>query len=321
MVMLIREDDVQRVLTMPDAIAALDIAFRAWGDGAASNVSRQRVLVREHQGMLHVLPAAVPALDALGFKAYTGFPEGVRFAVSLFSASTGALKAIIEADWLGRMRTGAATGLATHYLARANATTVGVLGTGSQAVTQLMAVAAAREISLARVWGRDAERRETFGATMTEQLGFPVEPVETAEEAVRGADIVVTITSARDPVLHGGWIKPGVHINAAGSNWHNRRELDDDAILRADLIVADSVDQAHYEAGDLIIPASQGKLMWNRVRELHAVITGKTPGRLNDRAVTIFKSLGIGLEDIAVASRVYTLVCEQGLGQEVDFLS
>ncbi len=321
MALILREDDVRRVLTMPEAMAALDVAFREWGSGTASNTNRQRIVLREQQCVLHVLPAAVPAFDALGFKAYTAAPGKARFLINVYSAATGELLALIEADWLGRMRTGAATGLATYYLARADASTVGMIGTGNQAVTQLMGVAEARKMSTARVWGRNRERLEAFCAEMTDRLSVPVLPADDAEEAVRGADIVVTITSSREPVLHGSWLKPGAHVNAAGSNWHNRRELDDEAVTRADVIVADSVSQAQSEAGDLIIPASTGKLYWQRVRELSAVVAGKAPGRQSDSAITIFKSLGLGIEDIAVAAQVYKLARAQGLGEEVRLFS
>ena len=320
MALILREADVRQLLTMPDAIDALDVAFRDWGVGAAQNVSRQRIVLPQQQGVLHMLAAAVPALDMLGFKAYTASPHGVRFVVNLYRASTGELLAMIEADWLGRMRTGAASGLATRVLARADAQTVGMIGTGGQAETQLRAMSAARSLTSARVWGRDRARLEAFCAQMTQQLHLSVTPAATAAAAIHEAAIVVTATTSHDPVLEGAWVAAGAHVNAMGSNWANRREIDDATVQRADLIVADSVAQAQIEAGDLIIPATAGKLDWGRVQELHAVIAGNTPGRTNDQQITLFKSLGIGLEDIAVAARIYTLARERGVGEELAFL-
>lgn len=315
MTLILREDDVRQVLTMPDAIAALEAAFRDFSTGPTQNIPRQRIILREQQGTLHLLPAAVPAADALGFKTYTTFPGGVRFAVLLYSATTGDLEAILAADWLGRMRTGAASGLATKYLARADATTLGMLGAGDQAETQLLAIAAVRPLERARVWGRNPARLAAFCQRMAAQVPFPVEPVAAPEDAVRRADIVVTITSAREPVLFGDWLASGTHINVAGSNWHHRREVDDVTIQRATVIVADSVEQAHKEAGDLIIPAATGKLEWPRVGELADVVAGRAPGRTDNEAITLFKSLGVGLEDLAVAARVVALARERGLGE------
>lgn len=315
MTLLLREADVRQLLTMPDAIDALEVAFRDWGNGAAQNTPRQRIV--QNKGVLHLLAGGVPALDAIGFKAYTAGPGGVRFSVNLYSATTGALLAIIEADWLGRMRTGAASGLATKYLARDGASTVGMIGTGGQAETQLLAMAAVRELEQVRVFGRNRQRLEAFCERVSAQIGVAITPAATAEEAIRGVDIAVTATTAQHPVLEGDWLKAGAHLNAMGSNWHNRREIDDTTVTDADLIVVDSLPQAHTEAGDLIIPASTGKLNWQRVQELHTIVAGKAPGRERPDAITLFESLGIGLEDVAVGARVYRLAREQGLGEEV----
>lgn len=317
MTLIIREADVRRLLTMPDAIAALDVAFRDYHAGQAQNIARQRIVLREPRGVLHVLPAAVLAFDAVGFKAYTAFATGVRFVVNLYAASTGELRAIIEADWLGRMRTGAASGLATKYLARADATTLAVLGTGGQAATQLLAIAAVRPLSNVRVFGRDQARLTEFCTRMAAQTDLAIAPAASAEVAVRGADIIATATTARDPIVRGEWLAAGAHINAMGSNWADRREIDTAAIERAAVIVADSVAQAQIEAGDLIIPASEGHFAWERVTELSAVVADPSQGRTNATQITLFKSLGIGLEDVAVAARVYALAREQGIGEEL----
>jgi len=318
--LILREDDVRQVLTMPEAIDALAVAFRDWAEGHSQNIPRQRIVMREAGGVLHVLPAVVPELDALGFKAYTAFAGGVRFAVHLYRASTGELLALIEADWLGRMRTAAASGLATKLLARQDAHVLGMIGAGGQAKTQIQAIAAVRSLDRALVWSRDRAKLEDFCARMAQQTGVRVEPTATAEGAIRPADVVVTATTARDPVMQGDWLAAGTHVNAMGSNWANRREIDDSCVLRADLIVADSVAQAKIEAGDLIIPIDEGKLGWDRVHELRDVVAGALPGRQNAPQITLFKSLGIGLEDVAVAARIYALARERGLGQEVAFL-
>lgn len=222
----------------------------------------------------------------------------------LFDVESGALVALIEADMLGRLRTGAATGLATRYLARPDARRVGIYGAGRQAATQLMAVCAIRDIAEARVYSPTRERREAFARRMVETLGIPVHAVDRPEAVAEEADILITITSAREPVLRGAWLRPGVHINAAGSNAWIRRELDEEAIVRADLIVIDSRDQGKGEAGDLLEPLERGRLQWERIHELKDVVAGRVQ-RTHPDQITLFKSLGIALEDVAVAALVY----------------
>jgi len=321
MALILREDDVRRLLTMPDAIGALTIAFRDWGTGAAQNVSRQRITQTQPQpGVLHLLAASVPALDAIGFKAYTASANGVRFVVNLYRASTGELLAMIEADWLGRMRTGAASGLATHSMARADAQTLALLGTGGQAETQLLAIAAVRSLSTVRVWGRDRARLAAFCERMGIQTGLTLTAAATAEEAVRRADIVATATTAREPILEGAWLAENAHVNAMGANWANRREIDTATVERAAIIAADSVEQARTEAGDLVIPADAGHLAWARVGELRDIVAGTLPGRTADAQITLFKSIGVGLEGVAVAARIYELAVQAGVGETVNFL-
>lgn len=321
MPLLLREADVHSLLTMPDAIAALDRAFHDWYEGHASITPRQRIVLAEQHTVLHMLGGAVPALDAIGFKAYTGNPSGVRFVVNLYQATTGKLQAIIEADWLGRMRTGAASGLATRYLARQDARRLGVIGAGGQAETQIMAIAAVRELELIRVYSRNQERLEGFCAQMASRLGIPVEPAPSAQEAVQDTLIVATATTAAQPILMGSWLLPGTHVNAMGSNWHNRREIDDEVVTRSAIVAADSVAQAKIEAGDLIIPALAGQFDWTRATELHAIVGGSHPGRSNPDDVTLFESLGIGLEDIAVAAKIYELATAQGKGEPISIFA
>jgi len=317
MTLIIREAEVRQLLTMPDAIDALDTAFAELGRGNAQNSSRQRIVLPQPPAVLHMLAGAVPGLDALGFKAYSGAAGTVRFSVNLYRASTGELLSIMEADWLGRMRTGAASGLATRYLAREDAVSLGVLGSGGQAETQIMAIAAVRPLQRIRVFSRNQERLQQFCTDLGSRLGLTLEPVASAEAAVRGADILVTATVAREPVVLGEWLRLGVHINAMGSNWANRREIDTATVTAATHIFADSIEQAKLEAGDLVIPVNEGKLAWSRVQELSALIAGTVTGRTAPEDITLFNSLGIGLEDVAVAMRIYTLARERGIGQEV----
>ena len=317
MPLLLREEEVQALLSVGDAIEALERTFRAQAEGRAVNLPRQRV--RWPGGTLHVLAAGDLGSGYVGLKAYTAVGGQTRFVVLLFHAESGELLAIIEADRLGRLRTGAATGLATRYLARPDARVVGMIGAGRQAAMQLMAVCAVRPIAEARVYSPTPERRAAFAHRMRETLGIPVQAVERPEAAVEGADILITITSAREPVLRGAWLRPGVHLNAAGSNALLRRELDEEAIARADLIVIDSRAQGQIEAGDFLEPLERGRLQWERVYELRDVVAGRV-GRAHPEQITLFKSLGIALEDVAVAAVAYERARAQGAGERIRFL-
>jgi len=328
-VLLLREDDVRAVLTVPAAIDVLEAAFRAQGAGLTRNVPRSRILLPEGRGVLHVLSASVPGelghperagAGVFGFKAYSASSSGVRFSVNLYSGEDGRLLALIEADWLGQVRTGAASGLATRFMARQDATHAGVIGTGGQARTQVLALAAARPLRRIAVYGRDPERRRAFCEELAALAGVAVEPVESARAAVEGAEIVTTATTAREPVLSGAWLSPGAHVNAMGSNWHNRREVDDDTVERSAVVAVDSLEQAKIEAGDLLIPAAAGRFDFARAVELGAIVAGTAPGRSSAGEITLFKSLGVALEDVAVAGHVYALARERGLGEEVAFL-
>ena len=182
---------------------------------------------------------------------------------------------MIEADALGQIRTGAASGVATKYLANANARTACIIGTGYQARTQLEAIAAVRRLERVRAFGRDPQRREKFCREMSERIGVAVEPMRSGEEAVKGADILITATSATKVVLEGAWLAPGMHINAMGANWPQKRELDAAAVGRADKIVVDSIEQSKMEAGDLIQAFGDDQSRWNTVQELSQIVAGK----------------------------------------------
>jgi ornithine cyclodeaminase/alanine dehydrogenase-like protein (mu-crystallin family) len=228
---------------------------------------------------------------------------------------------MIEADYMGQLRTGAASGVATKYLARENSRVAAIIGTGGQARTQLEAVAAVRKLESARAFGRDAAKREKFCKEMSERLGITVTPCGSAEEAVRGADIVSTATTALQPVVHGADLAPGAHINAIGANHAHKRELDDEAVASADVIVVDSVEQSRQEAGDLIIAFHGDEICWTGVKKLSDVVAGKASGRTSDSEVTLFKSNGIASWDLAVAMKVYALAREKKLGRELPFWS
>jgi alanine dehydrogenase len=318
MPLLLTEADVKSILTMPLALELVETSFRRLADGSGVSHSRRRLHV-PGKTLLNYMAASDAAGGYLGLKIYSISRGAARFVVPLFLAESGEMVALIEADYLGQMRTGAASGVATRVMARDDARTVGIIGTGLQARTQLEAVvvALARKIERVRAFGRDRQRRETFAEDMAERLGLPVTPVSSAEEAVRGADVLITSTTSKTPVVDGRWLERGAHINAIGVNYAEKSEIDAEAVRRCDVIAADSVEQSKVEAGDLIQAFGDDASRWATVRELSAIVAGKVPGRTSRDQITLFKSNGIAIEDIVVGGRVYELARERGLGREI----
>ncbi|MBO0726763.1 MAG: ornithine cyclodeaminase family protein [Blastocatellia bacterium] len=318
MALYLTEQDVTNLLTMEDALAAVEAVFKAQAAGDATNEPRRRL--RAAGAVLQVMSGAVANFEEykglLGLKSYVVTRNKARFYVNLYDAESGELLALVEADKLGQMRTGAASGVATSYLARDDAKTVGVYGAGWQARSQLEAVCAVRDIENVKIYSRSPENRARFCQEMSGQLSdVKFAPVEKPEEAA-DADVIITITSSREPVLQGVWLKPGTHINAAGGNSILRRELDDEAVRRSSFIAVDSVDQAKIEAGELLTAVEKGLLTWERVRELRYVVSGEARGRTSDDQITLFKSLGVAIEDVATAAVVYREAKEQNVGKE-----
>ena len=316
MPLLLTEADVRSILTMPLALEAVEDSFRRLADGSALLHPRRRLNV-PGKSYIHYMAAADATSGYMGLKIYTSSREGLRFLVPLFQAESGDLIALIEANYLGQMRTGAASGVATRVLARPEARTIGIIGTGLQARAQLEAITQVCKIESIRAFGRDPGRGEQFAREMTERLKIPVTAVTSAEAAVRDADIVVTSTTSTNPVLEGHWLVPGMHINAIGANFPNKRELDDEAVRRSHVIAADSREQSKMESGDLMRFFGDDDLRWSSVQELSAIVSGKTAGRTTPEQITLFRSNGIAIEDIVVAGRIYELAREQGLGRQI----
>lgn len=319
MALVLREEDVHAVLTMNDTIRVLEKAFTELAQDKATN--RIRIRITEEHGVMHLLAASIPSMGVMGYKTYTVFRSGMRFVVMLFSTHDGHLLSMIEADWLGTMRTGAASALATHYLAHAESAVVGLLGAGQQAMMQLVGVCSVRKIAHVNVYSRNLPACEQFCEKMSHRLKIPVRAAANPREAVEEADIVITATTSSTPVFPGEWLKQGCHINAIGSNWANRRELDLTTLQRCDLIFTDSNEQARWEAGDLIIPADEGLFDWDSVYELADLVAGNGPRRQSADQITLYKGLGIALEDIATAALAYRLARERGLGSDFNLLS
>ncbi len=316
-VRLLSEDDVRRLLTMEDALEAVEAGLRKVALDEAFNIPRSRV--QTDHAMMHLMGASAKSLGFMGYKAYTTGRKGNHFHVGLFDGKTGALLALIQADYLGQMRTGAASGVATKYMARADASTVGLYGSGKQARTQLIAVCKVRKISRVHIYSPNEEHRRSFAEEMSRVCETEVLAVSHPELAARDMDIVITATTARDPVVHSAWIGQGTHINAAGSNFLAKAELDPETVGRCNLVVVDSRDQARFEAGDFTQPLEAGTLRWQDVRELGQIVVGRYSGRPHPQDVTLFKSLGIAVEDVAVAGKLFGLAVADNAGTLIDW--
>jgi alanine dehydrogenase len=306
------EDDVQRLVTVKDAIATFGLLFETWLDPATVNLPRQRAVIGK--GALNLKGAAWGASEIFGLKAYYGAPGG-RFHVLLYSSRDGSLKAMIEADHLGRIRTGAASGLATKLLANPDARTLAVIGAGRQAFTQVAAVCAVRKIETVRVFTRTADHREAFAREIEKKLHVTAKPATSGEATIGDADVVITITKSAEPVLRANWLKSGVHVNVAGANDAARREVDAETVLRATVRATDHLEQARIEAGEYRDLVAAGRLKWQDVVELGDILTEKVPGRRGPADITLFKSLGIALEDIAFADLIWRRAIERDVGK------
>jgi len=309
MPLYLTEEDVEALLSIADALEAVEGSFLRLAEGVVEN--RPRYRLRLDGGALAVMAAADLGLGVAGVKAYAAGRSGASFVFCLFDAASQQTLALIEADQLGRLRTGAASGVAAKYLAPQGARSLGVIGCGWQAETQVAAVrAAVVGIERVVVYCRTAARREEFARRVD------AEPAQSPQEAA-AQDVVVTITTSKDPVLRGEWLRPGALVVAAGANHPSRRELDNAVLKRAAFVCCDSKEEAMLESGDLIEPVSQGLLDWLEVHELSEVVAGQVQGRQSAEDIVVFKSNGIAAWDVAIAAAAVAKARERGAGREL----
>jgi len=301
------ERDVDGLIAPGEAVDAIEECFRRLARGAIENMPRRRL--RMPEGALAVMAAADAELELAGSKTYLASPEGATFVVSLFAA--GETVAVIEADRLGQLRTGAASGVAARHLAKPGARALGVIGCGWQAESQVACVRAALpDLERVVAYCRTAERLASF----CERVG--AEPAESHGEAA-AQDIVVTATTSSDPVVRGDWLEPGALVCAMGANRRSARELDDVVLQRAAFVCCDSREQARSESGDLIEPVEHGILDWLEVHELQEVVAGEIEGRQSAEDVVVFKSNGIAAWDVAIAALAVERARERGVGAQL----
>jgi alanine dehydrogenase len=311
---ILRAPDVEQVLDMDAVIAAVAAATRELGEGKAQNEPRRRAFAPG--ALLNVMFAAYPGGGCMGLKAYSVAGGTVRFLVTVFSLE-GALTALIDADEMGAYRTGAATAVAARAMAPKGPIVVAVIGAGHQARTQCLALSRVLEISELRIFARDQAHREAFAAERAAALGINVVAAASAEAAVRGAGVVVTITPSSTPVIEDEWVSAPALVVGAGSNFPNRAEIPAELVGRAQTIVVDQLATARLESGDLMAAYAAGKFEWERAIELGSVLADgwkppETPG------ITLFESHGLALWDLAAASTVLPAAEARGLGELVD---
>lgn len=309
----ISTDEVKRLVTIQDSIDSLEASFAHWSDKATANLPRRRLRV-DNAG-LNVMAGAIPGSDYFGYRAY--LPKIGYNALILLSLKEKAPVAMIDLNWASTTRTGAATGVATRKMARADAKVLAVIGTGRQSPDQIRAVALVRKLERIVVFSRDVAKRDAFAKKIQDELGIATVGAASAEACIEGADIVVTATNATAPVLKGAWLKPGMHVNGIGANGLDRIELDEECVLRADQIVTDQVEQAKIEATALVNLADKGKLDWSKVVELGEIVEGTVATRTSPAQITLFHSLGIAFEDVAFGAMIYERAKAAGLGQKM----
>ena len=313
---MLTEAEVEGLMDMSSTLDAVEAVLRDQAEGRATNRARRRVALP--RSGLNYMAAGAPEMGAMGLKVYSAARSGARFYTMLFDPESGELLSILQSDKLGQMRTGAASGVATRHLAREDANTLGIYGAGWQAESQLEAVAAVRNLQRVIVYSRREESRKAFAEKMGKRLGMEIETTHSPDEPA-AQDIVVTATSAREPVLLGEWLRPGTHVNAAGSNFLFKSEIDREVVQRASFVCVDSREELGLEAGDLLRPLETGLILPEAIYELGQVIAGQVRGRKGSEDVTLFASQGLALEDMAAARVVYDRAVERDVGREIEF--
>jgi ornithine cyclodeaminase len=324
-VLLVSQAEVPRLLPMRGCIDAMGEALAALARGEVVLPLRQVVRLPDGSGLLASMPVHAGHLGLAGLKAITVFPgnhgtelDSHQGAVLLFEAARGRLLAVMDATSITAIRTAAVSAVATRRLAREDAGDLAILGTGVQARTHLEAMGLVRPLRRVRVFSRDAGRARAFAEQAAKRHGIAVEAAVSARQAVAGADIVCTVTSSREPVLLGDWLAPGAHVNAVGACIPTCRELDTAAVARSRLFV-DRRESALHEAGDLLIPKREGAIGDDHIlAEIGEVLEGRAPGRRSGDEVTLFKSLGLAVEDVAAAHVILENAAASGAGTWVE---
>lgn len=330
-IIVLKQKDIDRVFTMKDAIIASKDALELYSKGQSNIPLRINIDIPKEGGQSLYMPGYVEALDALGVKILSTYPQNAEKGLdSIFStmvlkeAETGEICSIIDGTYLTQLRTGAVSGVATDLLAKEDSSIFAMIGTGGQAKTQLEAILNVRDIKEVRIYGRNKEKSKKFVERMKAELGnqfkFNIFATNSSKEAIENADIITCVTTAKQPVFEGKYVKPGAHINAVGSYTPDMQELDPYILIHADKIYLDTRDGVLNESGDFIIPMRENKFSESDVTgELGELIMGRIPSRKNDTEITLFKTVGSAVLDVVTAKRIYDSAVEAGIGETIEF--
>lgn len=326
-ILILNHAEVETLLSVEACLSVMTDALTALAIGQAYQPLRSVIRPPDAAGFMGLMPAYMSVKQAgYGLKATCVFPENPakgkdahQGAVMLFSTKTGELLAVVNASTITAIRTAAVSGVATRLLAREDASELAIIGSGVQACSHLEAMVCVRPIKRVRVASLTLELAQDYATKMTSIYSFPIEPVESAEDAVRGSDIVVTVTTAVTPILKRDWLSPGTHINAVGSSFHNAREIDAATMADSTLFV-DRRESTLKEAGDYLLAVQEGVFGPDHIQaELGEVLIGAKPGRTSFEEITLFESLGLGVEDLAATEYLYRKAMEKNVGTWVDF--
>jgi alanine dehydrogenase len=323
MIIFLSESDVQAAVAMPETLGIVEAAFRDHALGKATILPRISQTLPGTAGMFRILSATLPTREMFGLKTLTGFPgrrleDEVYFAILLFEMGSGALRAVISANYLTGLRTGAASGVAAKYLAREDASSLGIVGAGVQAWFQAEALCAVRPVDTVKIFSRNKNRAKELAMRLCQSFPVDAVAVESAQDAVQGSDLVIAATTASTPLIHGDWLEPGTHVNAIGANTRTKRELDASCFERA-RVVADSREEVLHESGDLRDAVETGRVTSDVVyAELGELAAGLQQGRSSAEEITIFKSVGVALQDVAVAAFLFEVAQRFDIGTQLD---
>jgi alanine dehydrogenase len=307
----ITDAEARSLVSVDDAAHIIEGLFRDEGRGLAEQTPTTELHIPK--SMFRMKVGGAYGSGFYGFKAYLG---NAGYRVFVYGTETG-FEGLVEAYDLTEIRTGAVSAVATKYMARESAQTLGILGTGREARAQLRAVSKVRKLSRVKAWSRSEDNRAAYAKEMSAELGIEVVAVDSAEAAVRDNDIVLTITSANEPIVDGAWLAPGTFVCGVGATGPVRRELDDEAVGRASIVVVEHMRTALDECGELTHAVAAGRLSWDGVSELKDIVSGAKPGRRSDDEITLFTSVGTGAEDVAMAGFVLQQAKARGIGLDL----
>lgn len=325
--LLLKQSEIKRLIEMKEVIESVEIAYGQHAKRKVQMPAKKYLFFKKYNGDLRIMPCFLKDMDEAGVKCVNVHPDNpkehdlptVMGIIELFDPKNGFPISVMDGTWITNMRTGAAAGVATKHLARDNSTTLGIIGAGKQAFTQLMALKEVMDIESAKVFCRTCASRENFAKLANERFGLNITAVSSAQEAVSNVDVVVTVTPANKPILKTEWIREGTHINAMGADAPGKQELES-ALLKRSRVFIDCWEQARH-SGEINVPVAEGLIRRNDIAaKIGDVITGMVPGRQSDDEITIFDSTGLAVQDVVTAWKVYEKAVEKGIGSFINFL-